>query len=225
MSISTYFDKIFIINLDFRQDKWQSVEVQLKRVGINNYERFSAVKPELSTIPAVYKENLAARNNSDGPDETYIVGGMGCKLSHIQVVKIAQERGYERTLIFEDDVVFHSNTNEIFYNAIHQLNNFEPWDMLYFTGNHGNRFQKISPNLVKMFGSHSTVGYGIATSICKEVINKAYDHPYHIDLFYKEKIHPHFNCYCIMPHLVWNAPGFSDIEQGYRDYKVLKRYT
>lgn len=220
-----YFDRVFIINLDFRKDKWELVVPQLKSVGIDHYERFSAIRPEFKDICKEHQKNLAARNHSDGTDETYVVGGMGCKLSHIEVIKLARERGYKKTLIFEDDIEFRQQSNRVLQAAIQQLRSFPEWDMLYFTGNHGGRFKKVSPNLVKMHGSHSTVGYAISNSIYDYVIDNALKYAYHIDLFYKDKVHPKYNCYCIMPHLVWNTPGFSDIEQGYREYRVLKRHV
>lgn len=224
MNISTYFDNIFIINLDHRADKWKLVTSELNKVGITKYERFSAIKPNLEDVSEIYKKNIAARNNSDGPDETYIVGVMGCKLSHIEVIKLAKERHYKRVLVLEDDVAFRKDATHIFTNAVQQLSTLPTWHMIYFTGNHGNRFTKVAPNLIKLRGSHSTVGYGASERIYDEIIDNAYDYPYHIDLFYKDKIHPKFACYCIMPHLVWNVNGYSDIEQGYRDYRVLKKH-
>ena len=223
ISIDQYFDRIFVINLDHRTDKWQLVTKNLEKMKIVNYERFAAIKPEYSEIPDEYKKWFSSKNNSDGTDETYSVGAMGCKLSHLKVINIAKNRGYEKILILEDDVDFNPNTSMIFNEAVKQLNSFEPWDMLYFTGNHGRRYENISKNLIRIYGSHSTVGYAIHSRIYNQVINYALNYCKHIDIFYKDIIHPFYNCYCIQPHLVWNMDGYSDIEQGFREYKVLKR--
>lgn len=38
-------DKVFIINLEHRKDRRDQIIKELKRVGIENYEFFKAIKP------------------------------------------------------------------------------------------------------------------------------------------------------------------------------------
>jgi len=73
-------DHIFYINLDHRTDRKQEIERELGNFGLS-YERF----------PAIYVlEN----------------GLLGCVYSHIEVLKLAKERGYKSVLVFEDDFTF-----------------------------------------------------------------------------------------------------------------------
>jgi glycosyl transferase family 25 len=74
-------DAIFYINLDKRTDRRTEMEHELKRMGLQA-ERFRAIEH-----PA--------------PN-----GIVGCGKSHLQVIKIAKERGYKNVLILEDDFVF-----------------------------------------------------------------------------------------------------------------------
>lgn len=70
---------IFYINLDRRTDRRQQFESELKKMDLTA-ERFSAIRHR---VPA-----------------------LGCTLSHLSVLKLARERGYEHVCIFEDDFEF-----------------------------------------------------------------------------------------------------------------------
>ena len=76
--MSSNIDHIFYINLDYRTDRKQQFENDMKNLGlIDKVERFSAFKTDY--------------------------GATGCGLSHIAVLKLAKERGYKNVLICEDD--------------------------------------------------------------------------------------------------------------------------
>jgi glycosyl transferase family 25 len=74
-------DKVFYINLPQRTDRKLEIETEFEKYGITNYERFNAIKHDT-------------------------IGLVGCAKSHVGVLQIAKERGYQRVLIFEDDFQF-----------------------------------------------------------------------------------------------------------------------
>ncbi len=79
--MSHNIDKILYINLDYRTDRKQQFENEMKNMGlIDKVERFSAFRAEF--------------------------GLTGCGYSHLAVLKLAKERGYKNVLIFEDDFEF-----------------------------------------------------------------------------------------------------------------------
>jgi GR25 family glycosyltransferase involved in LPS biosynthesis len=78
--MSNNIKKIFYINLNKRTDRRGEIETELNNFGLE-YERFEAI-------------------------ETRGFGILGCGLSHLGVLKIAKERGYENVLILEDDFQF-----------------------------------------------------------------------------------------------------------------------
>jgi GR25 family glycosyltransferase involved in LPS biosynthesis len=80
MYMSNNIDKIFYINLDKRTDRKEEIENELKRMDLTA-ERY----------PAIYTPNS---------------GIVGCGYSHLNVLKLAKERGYKNVLIFEDDFEF-----------------------------------------------------------------------------------------------------------------------
>ena len=89
--------KINIINLKERTDRWKDCLIQLKKYNIENYERFEAIRPDLKKIdPIQYSKNNLKM------DEKYIIGALGCKLSHIEIIKNAKKNSYKQILILED---------------------------------------------------------------------------------------------------------------------------
>lgn len=90
-------DHIFLINLDKREDRLAEFMGEIEKVNLDTdkFERF----------PAIYRPDLPS---------------LGCTLSHLEVIKIAKERGYQNILIFEDDFTFLVNKHE--FNS--RLSNF-----------------------------------------------------------------------------------------------------
>lgn len=72
-------DKIFYINLEHRIDRNNQISKELQKLEIPS--------EKIERFPAIYHK----------------VGAIGCGLSHIQILKIAQERGYKNIIILEDD--------------------------------------------------------------------------------------------------------------------------
>ena len=83
IDLTKYISKIIYINLDYRTDRRDMFLDECKKMNIpmELVERFSAI--HLPTEP-----------------------GLGCTLSHLNVLDIARQRGYENVLIFEDDFTF-----------------------------------------------------------------------------------------------------------------------
>jgi GR25 family glycosyltransferase involved in LPS biosynthesis len=97
--MSKFIDKIFYINLDKREDRREEIENELKKYNLKA-ERY----------PAVHTPNS---------------GIVGCGYSHLNVLKLAKERGYNNILILEDDFEFivtkeemEESLNNLFINHI-----------------------------------------------------------------------------------------------------------
>ena len=78
--MSHLIDKIFYINLDKRTDRREQIEAELAKMGLEA-ERYPAISTPHSGI-------------------------IGCGYSHLNVLKLARERGYRNVLILEDDFEF-----------------------------------------------------------------------------------------------------------------------
>ena len=85
--MSKNIEKIFYINLDKRTDRRIEIEDELKKYDLDA-ERYSAVYTPHSGI-------------------------VGCGYSHLNVLKLAKERGYKNVLILEDDFEFVVSKEEV----------------------------------------------------------------------------------------------------------------
>jgi len=74
-------DHIFYINLDKRTDRLSEIQNELSRMNLSG-ERFAGI---YHSPP---------------------MGILGCGKSHLQVLRMAKERGYKNVLILEDDFIF-----------------------------------------------------------------------------------------------------------------------
>lgn len=79
-NVHKYIDKVIYINLEHRKDRKEEIERELNSMNIE-YERFNAIS---------------------NPD----FGIVGCTQSHLEIFKMAKEKGYKNILIFEDDFKF-----------------------------------------------------------------------------------------------------------------------
>ena len=110
-----YFDRIFIINLPSRADRRSEMAAQLNAIGLDlaaaNIELFSAVRP-------------------DAADGFPTIGAKGCFMSHLGVLRRAQELGLQRVAIFEDDLDFAADFRTRIASIIEQLKSAD-WAVFY----------------------------------------------------------------------------------------------
>ncbi len=91
MLLSQLFPHKFCINLDRRPDRWERMQEEFARHGIDGVQRFSAVDGSAVVLP---------------PHWRHTAGAYGCLLSHVAVIEEARALNAESVLIFEDDTVF-----------------------------------------------------------------------------------------------------------------------
>lgn len=200
-----YFDKIFVINLDKRSDRWSKVVENFKKINLSNYERFSAIET---------------------PN-----GWEGCKASHLSIIKKAKENGYKNFLVFEDDFVLSEDFNDVLKKSLVDLPN--DWDMFYLGGNLVKCSSKIptSNNITKVNSVLTTHCYAMKNTIYDKVLNEAPSIPpqrgflrgQSIDVYYSEFICKNNNVYIINPMICTQGNDYSDIEKRVVNYdKIIK---
>ena len=86
-----YFDHTYIINLEHRLDRRREMLDNLGRLGVSLDAR------PISFFKAVRPENAGGFRT---------IGARGCFMSHLGVLKDAARSGYDKILIFEDDLDF-----------------------------------------------------------------------------------------------------------------------
>ncbi|MEM8963126.1 MAG: glycosyltransferase family 25 protein [Acidobacteriota bacterium] len=196
-----FFDDIVCINLDNRPDRWREASAEFARVGLDDrVRRVSAVIPPTGD------------------------GSLGCKLSHLDILSDAFERGLESVLIFEDDVTFTPDAIEVLGRALAELP--KRWDMLYFGIMLFERPSYRSRHLVEVHSGYESHAYAVHRRAMKMILDRTSRDRYQphrvyddaIDRFYSEQIHPRTHSLCVRPMICHQRPGWSDIEQRHDDH-------
>ena len=190
--INEFFDAVYCINLDERTDRWEQAQKEFRKMGVENVKRFSAIKHEK--------------------------GNVGCRGSHLEIVREVKKLGFNNVLIFEDDVLVVGDLTNI-NEALEELTTVD-WDLFYFGATvdpNVGRLTEITDNLVRTNFAYTTHAYAINSHMFDYILEQG---PYHgiIDVFYNQKIVSRGNSYIINPMLCIQQESYSDIEGHYADY-------
>ena len=210
--IDCFFQRVFIINLDSRPDRWENITRAMAFANITNYERFSAI------VGSPDDPRLAPLKKTVGP-KNYVESAGGCLLSHIAVSNIAWSRGLSRILVLEDDCVFHKDINQLLPTALQQVP--QDWLMLYFSANHIDKPERYSTNVLHVKKAVSAHAYGIVAEGIQSVVNNAVNVGAEIDVFF-HTLQATGRVYQITPNLIGQASGFSDIQKSNVNYGHLR---
>lgn len=221
MDINKYYDKIFIINLEKRKDRWKDILLNLDKFKITNYERFNAcyVDNLHDEDPNNYKN--FRENGVKKHGKKYINGALGCKKSHLEIIKLAKTRKYKKILILEDDIIIRdifSQKMSIVQKEIEELG--ENFDIILFTGNHQKLPKKSTEHLYKISETYATMAYTINHKLYDYILNTAISSGLEIDVYYTKFVYNKQNSYCVIPHIFGHVGGYSDISN--KDRGVFK---
>lgn len=111
--INYFFDHIYLLNLERRNDRLENMRDTLDKIGISNYEVFTAIDGEKTHNQHIHSVNP---------------GVLGCYMSHIAIMEDAAAKKYERILILEDDVIPHHKINQLSHNL---YNIPKDWSIIY----------------------------------------------------------------------------------------------
>jgi hypothetical protein len=132
--INTYFDKIYVLNLDRRPDRMQAMEQNFTKWNINNWIRFPAVDGSLSPHYEEWKhyskqkltrlEKMRYHRKAIGS-----YGSWGILKSMYNLLMDAKNKGYQRILVLQDDLLYHKSFNREFAKIPTYIP--DTWKLLY----------------------------------------------------------------------------------------------
>jgi hypothetical protein len=208
MRLFDYFDKVYCINLDRREDRFENFKKEVEKYNLGEFERFSAYDGK--TL------DLSKYNTTLNPGEVGVI------LSNLDIIKNAKENKYDKILIVEDDCVFSDNIKTIdsYFNLLP-----ENWDMLYFGGNHNLHMgitlpTKINEKVIKLHSTYSAHFVGLKSNVFEhiEVIIKNFKEPIYVSYTKLQRV---FNAYSFYPAMTSQLVNFSDIQNKIIDYNWL----
>ena len=201
------FDKIFLINLEHRQDRLQQTIQQLNKIGLKNVTRFPAINARRLGI---------TKKTLDNP------GLIGCFLSHYFILQQAVMAGWKRLLILEDDVNFVNGFNELLQYSLTQLPT--DWQLVYlgYTERNGHLTykEKLSDNITipnDPWGTQAYMVQGDGIRILYENLQEIKDH---IDIQISRHISDKIKVYEIFPSLCPQSGAESDISNPVKNVQV-----
>jgi len=190
------FDRVYLINLDEREDRWEQAKLEFSKFHIDNYIRFPAIKNE--------------------------VGHVGCAESHLSLLQKMQEEKVEKFLIMEDDFTFKGNPLETLSNAIQQLP--ADWDMLYLGASTYSPLKRYSKNLFHLHEAYSThaIGYNNKNGGLLDYILNHRREVDIIDVYFRENIQDKFNCFISYPLICAQKNSFSDVQNNHVNMEFIE---
>lgn len=189
--MNNYFDKIYIINLHDKIQRFKKVSKQFIKNNIK-FTRFEAIDGRCKKYKCAEKKrelqstyNVKISKNVHPTTASLVIGTK-------EILKNAIKKKYKRILICEDDIVFSRNINTKFKTGIKELKQVMPdWDLLYLgsgnqSGINGISYKKTTYNKYKT---------------CLYSLNKDYDWYVHNKLDLRFPAEDCEDIHVLSPHL------------------------
>lgn len=144
---------VYCINLERRADRREHAQKEFDREGVTDVEFFKATDGRL-----------------EAPDYIFVSKPeYGCSDSHWRVYRDIVKNGYERALIFEDDVHLAPNFKTKLEIAMEEVSPFE-WDLFYLGHNLSIKEEFLTSNIFagKPLATHA---YVITLEAAKKICN------------------------------------------------------
>lgn len=228
MKIQDFVDEAYYINLDYRVDRRDFMDYQLKSLGLDNF---------IKRIPGIDVFGKIEHIREDS--YKMFLAGQACSLSHKSVIQKAKNNGSKNVLVMEDDAVFYNcedyNGLDIIEKALYSLSLIDNWE-IYFIGSgvHDKELNLAAPNLIKCDCCISLHGYIVNEKCFDKILENKFDKPYDVmDIFLNNNFKEKYVTYPVS--LVQSGNNISDIgghstvgvdfwTNQYKNKPLIKKY-
>lgn len=191
------------INLHTRPDRKDHVEEQLQAIGIQNANRFNAIKMDN--------------------------GAIGCSMSHLHILEMAKKEDWDHVLIVEDDILFINPSLFVTQLNAFLSKRGTQFDVLLIAGNNFGSFKQIDNTCVQVTRCQTTTGYLVRKHYYDLLIDNYRNgilhlmrEPQHHRLYaidkYWFRLQEAHKWYLITPLSVTQREDYSDIEKRSTNY-------
>lgn len=190
-------DKIYCINLNKRKDRWEETQKELKKFNLLD---------RVCRYPAVDGKLIENKTHM-------LLGEYGLILTHIKLLTEAVTNGYENIIIFEDDIEFIND----FQNIDEYIEKTpEDYDILYLGGNHIKEPTKINDRISRVNRTFTTHAMLINKKVFTKLIEELNKFTKQLDVIYTDM---DIKLYTCIPSIVTQRDCFSDIQNKKVTYK------
>lgn len=204
-NLSTFFERVYVINLDRRRDRWERFMERLPQDWpFRKPERFAAIDGQKCPPPPWWKQGA---------------GAWGCYRFHLAIIEKCLNESVRTVLILEDDAVFCDNFSQRAARILRSLPS--DWGMFYLGGQHlkaeSHPPEKITNCIYRAFNVNRTHAYAINGGeamrvvyqhLCRQSWNPRHHIDHHYGVLHESR---RINVYCPDEWLVGQADGFSNI--------------
>jgi glycosyl transferase family 25 len=194
-----FVDHVVYINLDRRTDRWEQIVAELApHFAPEKVTRFSAIQRDC--------------------------GALGCTLSHIAVLEMAKENKWKNVLVLEDDAMWTTEHFEEAYATLERLSK-NAYDTIMLSSTCARWYL----GSLKLISAQTTAAYLVDAGYYDrllsnfresrdllEVSNDSLKHA--LDQYWKAQ-QERDNWFVVIPSLMQQRPGYSDIERKVVDYR------
>lgn len=230
-----FFDKIFYINLDHREDRKQQILNEFAKYDVQA-ERWPAIRISKEENDRLTSEGYPLCETVSDEDPKHkeriinvTLGQRSCLFSHLGVIKYAKDNNLKNVLIFEDDAVFNDEINvaEVLSESLEELKNVE-WDMFKLGCLFRNNPQKVGNQLCKLGIFAAAHAYAVNHTCYDILLDFPFKEEMNIDTQYGNlSANGKIKVYASIDPMSFQKESYSDIQLqhvGGIEIYILDRY-
>lgn len=228
--INNFFEKIYLLNLDKRKDKFNKVSKKLIFRNIK-FEKFSAIDGCSEEYNILWEKISNTYNDFDkklGRKALRSCGALGCLLSIESIIKDAKKKKYKNILIFEDDIIFHKNFNK----EVTKIKDIpDDWALLYFGASQydWNNIKEYNQNFYYANKTCGTFAFAINSKYYDDILNIIKNYEVPIDTYFAYYFQPIFlnKCFVFKENLIIADVTSSDIRESrsQKNHSLLMKWN
>jgi len=212
---SKFWDAVYVINLDFRTDRWDSISQMAKAINLPIL-RWDAVKAVDITLE---KHRIGTRVKKQSC--------IACAMSHFNIYRVVLNKGYERVLILEDDadmpLDFYEQVDKLFNENVNSLKDF---DLIYLGCADKYPNIPLTENLAMSQFSLLTHALLFSRKGMEKVIEMVDTQDdgkcrMSIDVYLAEKLQPFNKTFQAVPAIITTITSVSDLAGWKRTWKSM----
>lgn len=202
-------EMVLVISLPSRSDRRERIAAALRAENVP-FEFVDGVKVQFEDVlPEEYSELGWQGKEGIVDRKSYIAGTSGCRRAHQVCLELAEQRGVESLLIFEDDAVFLENWLERYHAARSELP--EGWWQLYLSGRPFHPAERFSERLKRLRGAWQTTAILYSHEGIRAALDCVKTAKCEVDHWMGLRLHPAGRSFMANPPVTFHPGDDSDI--------------